>query len=516
MMLKQSCCALFGEPNPSIPRSTAHLVQESARASLPRQQPRRAFLFATVKGITGHQESGAGVAGLMEASMLLHGGMVPPALHLRHLNPHVHGALAGHAVSIARGGPYGVPCTQATVAGLAGVSSFGAQGTNAHALLAGTGAAATIANWTTCSPLPWRRTRCYVAATAQLLLTACLLRRHTRSGNVTFDTNLSAAQLAYLWQHGVHGTAFLPAPAVLSIAASSLPLMGAVVKDEDTGAASSTAAVVEAAMVAPAVLPQPAAARVAPAVVRVKLVGATGAVEAALDDQQLLAARLATSPVTALAPKAAAAGRRSTKERIQLKTSLGAGWPLAPAGATAEACLSAADAAGYATHPALLDACLGQAASLADTEAVPLLWVRSVAALLVSSGAAPGGSLTAVYQPVDGWQWGSASMPGTAVLGAVLGGHDRPPASPGPRSLLSARAGAGRGGGEAGDEEAVGVPTDHPLLQMPEEERLLHLQAQVGAAVPERAHGRAACSRVGSQACPLLTESASRARHNRS
>ena len=55
------------------------------------------FLLATVKGYTGHQESGAGVAGLMEASVLVQHAVTAPALHLRHLNPHVHGALAGHA-----------------------------------------------------------------------------------------------------------------------------------------------------------------------------------------------------------------------------------------------------------------------------------------------------------------------------------------------------------------------------------------------------------------------------------
>ena len=57
---------------------------------------RRPFLFATVKGYTGHQESGAGVAGLMEASLLVQHAAAPPALHLRHLNPHLHGALAAH------------------------------------------------------------------------------------------------------------------------------------------------------------------------------------------------------------------------------------------------------------------------------------------------------------------------------------------------------------------------------------------------------------------------------------
>lgn len=91
-----------------------------------------------MKGYTGHQEAGAGVAGLMEALNLASFSSIPPALHLRNLNPHVAATLQGRAVGIARGGP--APVGQVSPAGLlvTGVSSFGAQGTNAHALVRGT------------------------------------------------------------------------------------------------------------------------------------------------------------------------------------------------------------------------------------------------------------------------------------------------------------------------------------------------------------------------------------------
>ena len=56
-----------------------------------------AFLLATVKGYTGHQESGAGAAGLMEAALVAQHAAAAPALHLRHLNPHVDSALSSHA-----------------------------------------------------------------------------------------------------------------------------------------------------------------------------------------------------------------------------------------------------------------------------------------------------------------------------------------------------------------------------------------------------------------------------------
>ena len=106
-----------------------------------RQQP---LSLATVKGYTGHQEAGAGVAGLMEALNLVSLSCIPPALHLRNLNPHVAAALQGTAVGIARGGP--APVGQTSAGGLlvTGVSSFGAQGTNAHALVRGTNSVVSV------------------------------------------------------------------------------------------------------------------------------------------------------------------------------------------------------------------------------------------------------------------------------------------------------------------------------------------------------------------------------------
>ena len=99
-----------------------------------RQQP---LSLATVKGYTGHQEAGAGVAGLMEALNLVSLSCMPPALHLRGLNPHVAATLQGRAVGIVRGGPAPVGRVSASGLLVTGVSSFGAQGTNAHALVRG-------------------------------------------------------------------------------------------------------------------------------------------------------------------------------------------------------------------------------------------------------------------------------------------------------------------------------------------------------------------------------------------
>lgn len=130
----------------------------------------RPFLLATAKGYTGHQEAGAGVAGLMEAALLVQHAAVQPAVSLRILNPHVHSALQGHAVSIARGGPYGVPSAHTDKQLLLGVSSFGAQGTNAHALVSGSRAAAAIPINTAgvVGESKWRTTICWVAPQVQV------------------------------------------------------------------------------------------------------------------------------------------------------------------------------------------------------------------------------------------------------------------------------------------------------------------------------------------------------------
>ena len=127
-----------------------------------REQP---LSLATVKGYTGHQEAGAGVAGLMEALNLASFSSIPPALHLRDLNPHVAATLQGRAVGIARGGP--APVGQVSASGLlvTGVSSFGAQGTNAHALVRGSDSMGAVREGYTAN---LQTSRCWVAPSAQV------------------------------------------------------------------------------------------------------------------------------------------------------------------------------------------------------------------------------------------------------------------------------------------------------------------------------------------------------------
>lgn len=159
--------------------------------------------------------------------------------------------------------------------------------------------------------------------------------------------------------------------------------------------------------------------------------------------------------------------------------------------------LSSADVSGCLAHPALLDACLSQAASHhPDAVFSPLTWVRSAGSVAIASSgpeAATGGHIAAALRQDDAWAVGNVGLvaPGGGstvdLREVVIGEHDRPPSSPGPVSARVAEAVA-----EAGEEEDAGIAADNPLLQMSEEERMLHLQAQARYFLPHmHLHGLA-------------------------
>jgi acyl transferase domain-containing protein len=89
----------------------------------------RPLLVGSVKTNMGHLESAAGVAGVMKVVLALQNRKIPPHLHLREPNPHVDWSRL----------PISIPTrpTQwpASGRGIAGVSSFGFSGSNAHIIL---------------------------------------------------------------------------------------------------------------------------------------------------------------------------------------------------------------------------------------------------------------------------------------------------------------------------------------------------------------------------------------------
>ncbi len=87
-------------------------------------------LLGSVKTNIGHLESAAGVAGLMKAVLALAHERIPRSLNFRTLNPRIR--LAGSSLAIASDAA-SWPRGEATR--IAGVSSFGISGTNAHVLV---------------------------------------------------------------------------------------------------------------------------------------------------------------------------------------------------------------------------------------------------------------------------------------------------------------------------------------------------------------------------------------------
>jgi acyl transferase domain-containing protein/acyl carrier protein len=85
--------------------------------------------LGAVKANLGHLEGAAGIAGLIKAVLVLRHRWLPPVANLEELNPHL--ALDGTSLSIPQHG------SEWKTAGrrLAGVSSFGWSGTNAHVVL---------------------------------------------------------------------------------------------------------------------------------------------------------------------------------------------------------------------------------------------------------------------------------------------------------------------------------------------------------------------------------------------
>ncbi|MBI3243490.1 MAG: SDR family NAD(P)-dependent oxidoreductase [Chloroflexi bacterium] len=92
----------------------------------PKESP---FMLGSVKTNIGHAESAAGVAGLIKVVLALQNEELPPHLHLQSLNPNINWSAV----------PAVIPTQRTPWAGgdrIAGVSSFGASGTNAHAVVA--------------------------------------------------------------------------------------------------------------------------------------------------------------------------------------------------------------------------------------------------------------------------------------------------------------------------------------------------------------------------------------------
>nr|VFK14085.1 MAG: Acyl transferase domain-containing protein [Candidatus Kentron sp. LPFa] len=85
----------------------------------------------SVKTNFGHPEAAAGIAGLMKIVLSLQHEEIPPHLHFQTPNPHIDWENLPFQVPVER-----QPWPRGDVSRIAGVSSFGMSGTNAHVVLA--------------------------------------------------------------------------------------------------------------------------------------------------------------------------------------------------------------------------------------------------------------------------------------------------------------------------------------------------------------------------------------------
>jgi acyl transferase domain-containing protein/acyl carrier protein len=87
-------------------------------------------LIGSVKTNIGHLEAAAGIAGLIKAVLCLKHAVIPPHLHFQRLNPHID--IQHSCLDIV---PEGAPWSPGSHTRMAGVSSFGFGGTNAHVIV---------------------------------------------------------------------------------------------------------------------------------------------------------------------------------------------------------------------------------------------------------------------------------------------------------------------------------------------------------------------------------------------
>jgi acyl transferase domain-containing protein/acyl-CoA synthetase (AMP-forming)/AMP-acid ligase II/acyl carrier protein len=92
--------------------------------------PAQPCALGSVKTNIGHLEAAAGIASLMKVALALQNEEIPPHLHLKKLNPYISLAETAFTIPTAR-----QAWPKGAVPRLAGVSSFGFGGTNAHVIL---------------------------------------------------------------------------------------------------------------------------------------------------------------------------------------------------------------------------------------------------------------------------------------------------------------------------------------------------------------------------------------------
>ena len=310
------------------------------------------LVLGSVKSCYGHTEGTAGVTGLLLAIQAAAQGASAPVMHLRNLNPYVQAALgdwsksAGLAASVPRqaqavdlqqmAGSHGGPL-------VAGTSSFGMSGVNAHVVVDASNTS--VSGSTDTVRRLVHSYRSWPLPALHPLLSGVA---SAGGGCVLFGCSLQQASLAYLQQHEMMGRRVLPAAAALELlAAGCQALQGA--PDQVAVAGAVLAGSVHLDVATPTAL----TARVDLSTGRLELFGGTA---------------LCASAHAALAPLVQAAQQGQQDDPAPLGWLAGLATARAKEGGSSPAAVASIAAElveqqqGYACHPALGTAAMHRAA----------------------------------------------------------------------------------------------------------------------------------------------------------
>ena len=224
---------------------------------------------------------------------------------------------------------------------MAGVSSFGMSGVNAHAVLSPAEPQQTMHSQPS---LLWQRMRHWFAPAQHARLAECTVA----AGKVAMAARLGSASMAYLHDHQVQGRALCAGAAMFEMAAAA----GASLLPASSG---PRLILVGASIAAPCQLTVPELSCL--------VIGKEGTlnIKSSASHMSGSFSQAPSAPYNAIVQQPQAAGSSQIASILRRKHALQAGEPRPPA-SFGRAAMPDQETAGYNVHPALGDACIHLAA----------------------------------------------------------------------------------------------------------------------------------------------------------
>lgn len=208
-------------------------IEVGALKSTRSQTSTQPFIFGASKTIFGHTEGTAGMTGVLLSMAYLKHNATGPVANNRILNPYVASSLEmmqnqGWALVPREYGPNAIPM-------MAGTSSFGMSGVNAHVILQNSN---NIPTKTSSAGIPLRRKNCWpLPINHPLLLRAVDVHRLAYTPTaVSFGVMFQSPSLAIFKDHQVFGAPLLPAAVMFeTLRAAMVSCMDDVQSKENVG-----------------------------------------------------------------------------------------------------------------------------------------------------------------------------------------------------------------------------------------------------------------------------------------